>query len=145
MAGHSFVVTSNLSSSEAFARLVDLERVPEWDDGIISSTRTDRLDSILGRTFDVEVSGFDGAPTTMVYEIIEADEPTRFVMRGTHPAMEAVDTMVLTETDAGCILDYHGTLELLGDDPPLTQTQLDRAFPKLAAVAERGLTTFLND
>lgn len=147
MADHSFVVVSNLSRSEAFARLVDLERVPEWDDGIISSIRTDQRDreSITGRTFDVEVIGFDGNPTTMVYEVLDADEPTRFVMRGTHPAMEAVDTLVLTEADSGCVLDYHGTLELLGDDAPLTAQQLERVFPRLAAVAERGLTTFLND
>ena len=145
MADHSFVVTSNLSRSEAFARLVALERVPEWDDGIISSTRTDDIETLEGRTFDVEVTGFDGKPTTMVYEILDADEPARFVMRGTHPAMEAVDTMVLTEADSGCVLDYHGTLELLGDDPPLTESQLERVFPRLAAVAEGGLTMYLND
>lgn len=147
MADHSFVVPSNLTRSEAFARLADLERVPEWDEGIIAATRTDRRDreSIIGRTFDVEVNGFDGTPTTMVYEILDADEPTRFVMRGMHPAMEAVDTLVLTEADSGCVLDYHGTLRLLGDDPPLTEQQLERVFPRLAAVAERGLTTFLND
>jgi hypothetical protein len=145
MADHSFVVTSNLSQAEAFLRLVDLELVSEWDQGIISSTRTDDLDAVVGRTFDVEVTGFDGAPTTMVYEILEADEPTRFVIRGTHPIMEAVDTMVLTGSDSGCVLDYHGTLELLGDDPPLSDAQLDSMFPKLAAVAEQGLTAFLND
>jgi len=52
---------------------------------------------------------------------------------------------VLTGSDSGCVLDYHGTLELLGDDPPLSDAQLDSMFPKLAAVAEQGLTAFLND
>ncbi|MFK8024466.1 MAG: SRPBCC family protein [Ilumatobacter sp.] len=145
MAEHSFVVASNLSVSEAFARLVDLERVTQWDDGIISSTRTDELEEFTGRTFDVVVTGFDGRPTTMVYEITESDEATRFVMTGTHAMMRAVDSIELRTTDDGCELDYHGTLELIGDERPLTDDQLDRAFPKLAAVAEHGLRRFLND
>ncbi len=40
--------------------------------------------------------------------------------------------------------DYDGTLDLVGDEPPLSPTQLDSMFPKIGAVAESGLTRFLN-
>ena len=84
MASHSFTIASPLTVQDAFARLVDLERVPEWDDGVRSSVRIEsrRSDSVLGSRFDVTVTGFDGSPTTVVYEITEVDEPTRFVMVG---------------------------------------------------------------
>ncbi len=90
------------------------------------------------------VTGFDGSPTSVVYEITEVDAPHRFVMVGENDEFRAVDTLELTSTTTGCELAYHGTLELLGDNPPLTSTQLDSMFPKIAAVAEVGLGRFLD-
>jgi hypothetical protein len=145
MASHSFTITSPLTVRDAFTKLVDLQRVPEWDEGVNSSVRIDAASqSVLGSRFDITVTGFDGAPTSVLYEITEADEPTRFVMVGEHEQFRAADTLVLTPTDAGCELSYESTLELLGDSPPLTPTQLDSMFPKLAAVAEAGLRRFLD-
>ena len=145
MASHSFTITSPLTVRDAFTKLIDLERVSEWDEGVSSSVRLDAASpSVLGSRFDVTVTGFDGAPTSVVYEITEADEPTRFVMVGENDQFRAADTLVLTPTDAGCELAYEGTLELLGDSPPLTSTQLDSMFPKIAAVAEAGLRRFLD-
>ena len=90
------------------------------------------------------VTGFDGAPTPVVYEITEAEAPHRFVMVGDNGEFRAVDELSLTATEDGCELTYVGGLELLGDDPLLTPTQLQSMFPKLAAVAEAGLRSFLN-
>ena len=141
MAAHSFSITSSLACEDAFARLIDLERVPEWDHGVRASTRLDET------RFVVTVTGFDGEPTSVIYTITGADAPTRFVMVGENDVFRAVDELVLTaDTDGsdGCVLTYSGSLELLGDRPPLTPPQLDSMFPKLAAVAEAGLQTFLN-
>ena len=146
MARHAFTIPSPLSVEQAFDRLADLERVPEWDDGVQSSTRLpDVLDDaiVLGRRFEVTLTGFDRSPTTAIYEITETTPPHRFVMIGENDEFRAVDTLELTPTDAGCELRYEGTLELLADDPPLTPSQLDSMFPKLAAVAEAGLHRFL--
>ena len=145
MASHSFTISSPLTAQDAFTKLVDLERVTEWDEGVSRSVRIGSASpEVLGSRFDVTVTGFDGAPTSVVYEITEADEPTRFVMVGENGQFRAADTLVLTPTDDGCELDYEGSLELLGDSPPLTPTQLDSMFPKLAAVAEAGLRRFLD-
>jgi hypothetical protein len=145
MARHSFTIASPLTVQDAFARLIDLERVPEWDEGVRGSVRIGPTpDSVLGSRFEVTVTGFDGTPTTVVYELTEVDEPTRFVMIGENEQFRAADTLVLTSNETGCELSYDGTLELLGDDPPLTPTQLDSMFPKLAAVAEAGLRRFLD-
>jgi hypothetical protein len=151
MASHSFTITSSLTVQDAFARLVDLERVPEWDEGVASSVRIEAAGETgpatpapVGDRFDVTVTGFDGSPTSVVYEITEADAPRRFVMVGENDEFRAADTLELEATANGCELAYHGTLELLGDDPPLTPSQLDSMFPKLAAVAEAGLRRFLD-
>ena len=152
MARHSFTIASPLTVQEAFARLIDLERVPEWDEGVASSVRIDPTGggepaprAPVGDRFDVTVTGFDGSPTSVVYEITEADAPHHFVMVGENDEFRAADTLDLSTTATGCELIYHGTLELLGENPPLTSTQLDSMFPKLAAVAEVGLRRFLDD
>ena len=147
MARHTFIVSSPLTVEQAFDRLVDLERVPEWDDGVQRSVRLatdDGDDSIVGRRFDVTVTGFDGSPTSVVYEITEAAPPHRFVMVGVNDEFRAADTLALIPTESGCELRYDGTLELLGAQPPLSPSQLDSMFPKLAAVAEAGLRGFLD-
>jgi hypothetical protein len=143
MASHSFTVVSNLTVDAAYAQAVDLERVPEWDDSVRSSVRLPDGDDGSPR-FDVTVTGFDGSPSSVTYTITEADAPNRFVMVGENDVFRAVDTLVFTTSSTGSKLDYHGTLELLGDEPPLSPSQLDSMFPKIAVVAESGLTRFLN-
>ena len=144
MASHSFTVVSNLGIDDAYARAIDLERVPEWDEGVTGSTRVDDDENGASR-FDVTVTGFDGRPDSVVYTVTDADAPNRFVMVGENEVFRAVDTLVFATADGGgSTLDYHGTLELLGDDPPLSPAQLDSMFPKIAAVAEAGLTRYLN-
>ena len=149
MATHTFTVSSTLDADDAFERLTDLSRVPAWDDGVRSSDPLPRDDNdvehcVVGARYDVTVTGFDGNPTSVVYEITEADAPRRFVMVGENDVFRAEDELVLTPTHAGCELTYVGGLELLGDEPPLTPTQLASMFPKIAAVAEAGLRRFQN-
>lgn len=144
MAAHGFTVASQLSVADAFARLIDLARVPEWDSGVASSRRVDGGAEPLGARYEVTVTGFDGRPTTLSYEITEVEAPDRFVMVGENGAMRAVDTLALRARGTGSELLYAGTLELLGPEPPLTEEQLDSVFPKVAAVAEAGLAEFLN-
>ncbi len=143
MASHSFTVDSNLTTEAAYARAIDLEHVPQWDDGVQSSVRLPDGDDGAPR-FDVTVTGFDGKPSSVTYTVTEADAPNRFVMVGENDVFRAVDTLVFVASGDGSTLDYHGTLELLGDEPPLSPSQLDSMFPKIATVAENGLTTFLN-
>jgi len=143
MASHAFTVESHLSVEDAYERSIDLTRVPEWDDGVKESVRLPDGDDGAPR-YDVTVTGFDGSPTSVVYTVTETDAPNRFVMVGENDVFRAVDTLVFAPGDTGSTLDYHGTLELLGNEAPLTSAQLDSMFPKIAAVAESGLRSFLN-
>lgn len=144
MAAHQFIVESSLSQEEAFARVIDLTRVNEWDEGVSGARQVHGTEPGLHARYEVTVKGFDGRPDQVVYELTEVDEPDRFVMVGENEVFRAVDTLVFTAAENGCVLDYHGTLELLGDNPPMTPAQLDSLFPKVAGVAEAGLRVFLN-
>ena len=87
--------------------------------------------------YEITTSGFDGQPMASRYQIRAAEAPDYFVMIGTNEVFRAVDSVVFCEAEGGgCSVHYHGTLELLGDDPPLTPSQLDSMFPKIAVVAE---------
>lgn len=143
MAEHSFTIDSTLTIDEAYSRVIDLEHVPEWDDGVRSSVRLPDGDDGSPR-FDVTVTGFDGSPSSVIYTITERSAPDRFVMVGENDVFRAVDTLAFSASASGSTLDYHGTLELLGDEPPMSTNQLDSMFPKIAAVAESGLNRYLN-
>lgn len=144
MATETFHISSPLDASEAFAMLADLTRVNEWDRGVSNAHQVEGDGPALGARYEVTVTGFDGKPTQVVYELTEFDAPRRFVMVGEHADFRAHDTLTLTEADDGCALEYIGSLTLVGANPPFGDDQLDHVFSKVAAVAESGLTTFLN-
>ena len=144
MASTTFSIDSSLPQGDAFARLVDLTRVNEWDRGVTNPRQVSGDGPHLGARYEVTVTGFDGAPTQVVYELTEVDAPSRFVMVGENDVFRAEDTLIITGRDAGSSLSYTGSLTLLGDDPPLTEPHLDAVFAKVAAIAESGLREFLN-
>jgi len=144
MAQQVFTVPSDLSPSEAFARCIDLTRVNEWDHGVRDSKLAAGSGDDVGSTYEVTVTGFDGQPAQVMYALLEVDAPRRFVMEGVNEAFRAYDVLTFTPVDGGCELLYDAQLELLGDDPPMNDAQLDAMFARVAAVPQAGLTSFLN-
>lgn len=144
MAAETFVIDSHLPPEEAFARVIDLRRVGEWDRGIRASRLVDGHPGSLGAQYEVTVTGFDGRPTTMVYELTSVDAPNTFTMVGTHPAFRAEDTVTFEPASVGSRVTYDASLVLLGDEPPMNEAQLDDTFAKVVAVPRAGLASFLN-
>jgi hypothetical protein len=144
MAAQEFTIASSLWCAEAFDRLADLTRVSEWDRGVTDPRQIEGDGPALGARYEVGVTGFDGEPARVVYELVEYEAPTRFVMIGENEVFRAHDTLVFEPAALGCTLRYVARLDLLGDDPPLTEHELDAVFERVAGVAERGLIAFLN-
>ena len=144
MATATFVVESTLSPEVAFDQMVDLTRVPEWDRGIRQSRLISGEPSSVGTRYEVDITGFDGKPTTAAYELTSVDGNQAFTMVGTHPDFRAEDSVNFESTDGGCRVTYVAGLELVGENPPVSDGQLDAAFPAIVAVAEAGMTSFLN-
>lgn len=144
MATQSFVIESALSAADAFALVVDLTKVNEWDRGVSNAQHVSGVPATVGATYEVTVTGFDGEPTTASYELTAVDAPNNFTMVGSHAQFRADDTITFEPADAGCRVSYDAALVLLGDDRPVTDEQLDAVFASIAAVPQAGLRDFLN-
>lgn len=143
MATESFVVESTLSAPEAFAIVIDLLRVNEWDRGVRSPRLVDGAPATAGARYEVTVTGFDGQPTTAVYELTAVDAPRSFTMVGSHADFRADDTITVEPTGDGCRVTYDASLVLLGDNPPLNDDELTATFARIVAVPRAGLTSLL--
>jgi len=144
MATESFVIDSTLSVADAFALVVDLSKVNEWDRGVRDARHVEGEPATVGARYDVTVTGFDGKPTTASYVLTAVDAPNSFTMVGSHPQFQADDTITFESTDTGCRVSYDAGLVLLGDDRPVTDAQLEEIFSSIAAVPRAGLQEFLN-
>lgn len=143
MAVARFTVTSPLDVTEAFDRVVDLTNTPEWDRGISNPRQLTGSEPGLGARYEVTVTGFDGQPTTMVYEILEFERPNRMVMRGENSDVVALDVLVFASNADGCELDYDARLDLVSPSEGLTDEVLQKIFDKVASVPREGLASFL--
>ncbi len=101
MATKTFAIDSTLSPEAAFAQVIDLLRVSEWDRGIRSSRLVDGNPGSAGARYEVAVTGFDGEPTTVVYELTAVDATNSFTMVGTHADFRAEDTVTFEATSDG--------------------------------------------
>lgn len=144
MAFQTFTIESELGPAEAFDLVVDLTNVSAWDEGVTDPHLIGGDSGTVGARYEVTVTGFDGNPTTAVYELTEVDAPNAFTMVGRHPDFQADDTIRFAPTASGCEVTYEAGLVLLGENPPLSDEQLDRVFAKIAAVPQAGLQRFLN-
>ena len=57
-----------------------------------------------------------------------------FTMVGRHADFRADDTVTIEPTADGCRVRYDAGLVLLGEDPPLSEDQLERLFSSIVAV-----------
>ena len=144
MANETFAIESTLSPADAYARLVDLSRVTEWDHGIRDCALASGTPGTVGARYELTVTGFDGEPTTAIYELTEVTPGEGFTMVGTNPEFRADDTVTVEPTADGCRVTYDAGLVLTGEQPPVTDEQLDRLFASIVEVPARGLQVFLN-
>ncbi len=143
MATETFEIDSPLSPEAALERMIDLTRSPEWDHGIRDCRMVGGEFGSVGARYELTVTGFDGQPTTAVYEITEVRPGIGFTMVGHHPDFRADDTVTIEPTADGCRVRYDAGLVLLGEDPPLSEDQLGRLFSSIVAVPREGLRSFL--
>lgn len=144
MATETIVIDSSLPIQDAFALMIDLARVPEWDAGISSSQLTAGQGGVAGALYEVTLIGFDRQPTTAIYELTAVEHDLSFTMVGTHPTFRAEDVVTFEATADGSRVTYVAELVMLEDPPPLSEAQLNAAFPKLVSVVAAGMKDFLN-
>ena len=93
--------------------MADLSNFAEWDPGVLSSTLAVGEGPALDAAYDVEVKSVGGS-MTLRYELVEFDEPDRFVARAESPRLTSVDEITVEADGDGSIVTYDAELTLNG-------------------------------
>ncbi|MEQ6901585.1 SRPBCC family protein [Nocardioides sp. YIM 152588] len=139
-------VATRWSAQDAFAYLLDFSHAEEWDSGTVRCERVSG-DGGVGTRYR-NVSRFLGRETELDYTTAEVDpEGLRFVVVGRNRTVTSTDTVTVTPTGQGSVVDYRAefdfsgvsrflapllapVLKRLGDD---TAEQLGRVLDRRAA------------
>lgn len=132
---------------EAFAYTADFTNIEHWDPGVASSTRIDTGPIGVGSSFLLEVRM--GAGTSeMRYVITEFEAPSRVVLTGTGPKVDAVDVITFAPADGGTRIDYRADLQFKGMlrfAVPLIGSRLDKIGRDAVDGLQRVLTEGATD
>ncbi len=88
-----------------FDYLGDFTHTNQWDPGTVETTRIGG-DGGIGTTY-ANTSEFMGRRTSLEYETITFDRPTRLQFRGHNKTATATDTMTFTPTAGGASTQIH--------------------------------------
>ena len=92
-----------------FDYLSDFTRTNEWDPGTVETTRIGG-DGGVGTTY-ANTSEFMGRRTSLEYETVALDRPTRLQFRGHNKTATATDTMTFTPTAGGTEVHYRADFD----------------------------------
>lgn len=111
-----------------FDYLADFSRTEQWDPGTVECRRTSG-DGGVGTTY-ANTSEFMGRRTSLVYETLEHEPPTRLRFRGRNETATATDTMTFSPRGTGTEIHYRADFDfgrLLNLVAPLVlRRKLDR-------------------
>jgi carbon monoxide dehydrogenase subunit G len=92
-----------------FDYLTDFTHTNAWDPGTVETTRTSG-DGGVGTTY-ANTSEFMGRRTSLVYEAITVERPTKLRFRGHNQAATATDTMTFTPDGTGTRIHYRADFD----------------------------------
>ena len=99
------------SPSTVFNYLARFHRVIEWDPSVSRAEKITPGKIDIGTCFEVDVQ-FLGATSTLVYQIMEYQSPSRLVLQGKADVYTVTDTITLESTSSGgTALNYSVQLE----------------------------------
>ena len=124
-----------------FDYLGDFTRTNEWDPGTVKTTRVSG-DGGVGTTY-ANISEFMGRRTSLEYETIVFERPTRLQFRGHNKTATATDTMTFTADGDGTRIHYRADFDfgrLVNLVAPLVlRRKLDQVADETMAQLEKTL------
>ena len=124
-----------------FDYLGDFTHTNEWDPGTVETTRASG-DGGLGTTY-ANTSEFMGRQTSLEYETITFDRPTKLQFRGHNKTATATDTMTFSSIGGGTEIHYRADFDfgrLLNLVAPLfLKRKLDKLADETVAQLEKAL------
>lgn len=129
-------VETTAAPAAVFAYLSDFRNTTEWDPGTVT-TELVQGDGGVGSVYH-NVSEFNGRQTELDYTVVEHQEPSLLVLRGTNKTVDATDRMEISPHGAGSRVVYSADFTFKGL-ARLATPFLGKAFKKLGDEAEVGL------
>jgi hypothetical protein len=130
---------------EVFAFVADARNRPLWDDSVASEELTSAEPIGVGTTVRTRLRPSMGRAYEYTWEIVEHQPPTRMTIESTSGPFPTTLAYQLGERDGGTRVDFSVTgrpAGLLRVLQPLIartiQANLDRGFPRLKELLERG-------
>jgi carbon monoxide dehydrogenase subunit G len=124
-----------------FDYLGDFTHTDEWDPGTIETTRVSG-DGGVGTTY-ANTSEFMGRQTSLEYETVTFERPTRLQFRGHNKTATATDTMTFTAVGSGTRIHYRADFDfgrLLNLVAPLfLKGKLEKVADETVAQLEKTL------
>jgi hypothetical protein len=106
-------VNARGNSDEVFAYLLDFTHAEEWDSGTVRCERVSG-DGGVGTRYR-NVSKFLGRETELEYTTESVDEGGRtFTIVGGNSSVRSTDTVTVSPTDTGVLVDYRAEMEFSG-------------------------------
>jgi carbon monoxide dehydrogenase subunit G len=102
-------LTVPLPPERVFDYLGDFTHTNEWDPGTVETTRTSG-DGGVGTTY-ANTSEFMGRRTSLEYETITYERPTKLQFRGHNKTATATDTMTFTAVGPGTRIHYRADFD----------------------------------
>ncbi len=121
----------------AFDYIADFANSHAWDPGTVSSRRIDTGPVQAGARYLLDVRMGDRL-AQMEYRIRDFDRPTRVVLIGSGPNVDAVDDIRFERTDNGTRIDYTADIRL-GGLLRFVQPFLGGSFEKIGRDAAAGM------
>ena len=113
MASFDATIPSSWSRERTFDYLADFRYVQQWDPSMQTATLVSGSAGEVGARYELVMSTL-GRGTALVYEAVEVDRPSRFVMRCDTDALRSLDTVTIAEDSGQVSVTYDAELTLKG-------------------------------
>lgn len=130
-------IETALPADVAFDYIADFANSEDWDPGTASSRRLDAGPVGAGSSFALQVR-MGGRTAPMEYRIRDFERPSRVVLVGSGPNVDALDDIRIERVGDRTVIDYTADIRL-GGVLRLIQPVLGGTFKKIGREAAAGM------
>ena len=142
MARYTGTILTSKPAEEVYDYMADFRSVEQWDATVTDAKLIGNQQPGKGARFSVTIK-FAGRETTLEYETLEAERPTRVLLKAESGTIKSIDEITVREVAEGTELTYDAKLEPKGL-AKLADPALGLLFKRLGDNAAKGLARELD-
>ena len=142
MARYTGTILTSKPAEEVYDYMADFRSVEQWDETVTEAKLIGNQQPGKGARFSVTVK-LAGRETTLEYETLEAERPTRVLLKAESGTITSIDEITVREVAEGTELTYDAKLEPKGL-AKMADPALGLFFKRLGDNAAKGLARELD-